>query len=75
MGESKAFWAFLGVAGFWGSSFLFIKLGLLELTPFTLVAYRTGFATLVLAATLSLRSRNFPKDKRTLVAFINCGNP
>ena len=75
MGEFKAFWAFLGVAGFWGSSFLFIKLGLLELTPFTLVAYRTGFATLVLAATLSLRSHNFPKDKRTLALLLIAGNP
>jgi drug/metabolite transporter (DMT)-like permease len=73
MADSKAFWAFLGVAGMWGSSFLFIKLGLSELTPFTLVAYRTGFATLALAAILSFQTHNLPKDRRTLALLFVAG--
>jgi drug/metabolite transporter (DMT)-like permease len=62
----KALWAFIGVAGMWGSSFLFIKLGLVEVEPFTLVALRTGFATLALAAILPFTGRKFPKDLPTL---------
>lgn len=57
----------------WGSSFLFIKLGLLELTPFTLVAYRTGFATLALLATLLLSGHRFPKEKRTIWLLLIAG--
>lgn len=57
----------------WGSSFLFIKLGLLELTPFTLVAYRTGFATLALVATLLLSGHRFPKEKRTIWLLLIAG--
>jgi drug/metabolite transporter (DMT)-like permease len=60
----KTFWAFAGTAAIWGSTFLFIKLGLAEFKPFTLVAVRTGFATLALAALLpfTLRRRAaFPR--------------
>jgi len=73
MGKTKAFWAFIGVAGMWGSSFLFIKLGLLELKPFTLVAFRTGFATLALAAILPFTGRKFPKDLRSLLLLLIAG--
>ena len=66
MAEKKDWWAFAGVVGMWGSSFLFIKLGLQELEPFTLVAFRTGFATLTLAAILFFTARQIPKDRSTL---------
>jgi drug/metabolite transporter (DMT)-like permease len=71
--NSKVFWAFLGVAGMWGSSFLFIKLGLLELQPLTLVAIRTGFATLALAAILPFTGCKLPKDRRTLRLLLIAG--
>lgn len=73
MGKTKAFWAFIGVAGMWGSSFLFVKLGLLELKPFTLVAFRTGFATLAVAAILPFTGRKFPKDLRSLLLLLIAG--
>lgn len=73
MGSSKPFWAFVGVAGMWGSSFLFIKLGLLELTPVTMVALRTGFATATLAALLPFTGRKFPRDRRSLWLLLIAG--
>ena len=73
MGKTKAFWAFIGVAGIWGSTFLFIKLGLLALEPFTLVAFRTGFATIALAAILPFTGRKFPKDWHTLRLLLIAG--
>ena len=50
----------LGVA--WGSSYLFIKIGVDTLTPFTLVAARTGIGSLVLAAVMLLARQSLPRS-------------
>ena len=69
----KVFWAFIAVAGMWGSSFLFIKIGLLELEPFTLVALRTGFASLTLLATIPFITRQITIDRRSLLYLLIVG--
>jgi drug/metabolite transporter (DMT)-like permease len=69
----KVFWAFIAVAGMWGSSFLFIKLGLLELEPFTLVALRTGFASLALLPTIPFITRRITIDRRSLLYLLIVG--
>lgn len=61
-------WAFfLALSFVWGSSFLFIKIGLDEgLGPFTLVSYRLGIATLFLVAVLRLSGGTLPRSRDAL---------
>ncbi len=58
--------AFLLLGLIWGSSFLWIKLALVELGPFTLVAFRLLFGALAMGLVLWLRRPAFPRDKKTL---------
>jgi drug/metabolite transporter (DMT)-like permease len=62
-------WAlFLALSFIWGSSFLFIKIGLDEgMGPLTIVAYRLGIATLFLVAVGLLTGARIPRDRRTLL--------
>jgi drug/metabolite transporter (DMT)-like permease len=65
-----AFWL-LGVI--WGSSFLWIKIGVAEIGPITLVAFRLLFALLGLLVVFALQRRTFPRDSRTLWALVFMG--
>jgi drug/metabolite transporter (DMT)-like permease len=49
---------FLALAAFWGASYLFIKVGLEDLSPAMIVFLRTGLAALVLVP-FALRARAF----------------
>jgi drug/metabolite transporter (DMT)-like permease len=51
----------LGIA--WGSSYLFIKIGVETLTPFTLVAGRTGIGAAVLALVMVLTRQRMPRQR------------
>jgi drug/metabolite transporter (DMT)-like permease len=51
----------LGVA--WGSSYLFIKIGVETLTPFTLVAGRLAIGAAVLALVMRLRRQALPAER------------
>jgi drug/metabolite transporter (DMT)-like permease len=53
----------LGVA--WGSSYLFIKIGVETLTPFTLVAGRLAIGAAVLALVMRLRRQALPAQRST----------
>jgi drug/metabolite transporter (DMT)-like permease len=53
----------LGVA--WGSSYLFIKIGVETLTPFTLVAGRLAIGTAVLALVMWIRRQSMPRQQST----------
>ena len=53
----------LGVA--WGSSYLFIKIGVETLTPFTLVAGRLAIGAAVLALVMRLRRQAMPVERST----------
>jgi drug/metabolite transporter (DMT)-like permease len=58
---------FLGLSCIWGSSFLFIKIGIDEgLKPLTVVTYRLGIATVFLLAVGLLTGARIPRDARTL---------
>jgi drug/metabolite transporter (DMT)-like permease len=65
-----AFWL-LGVI--WGSSFLWIKIGVAEIGPITLVAFRLGFALLGLLVVFALQRRAVPRDSKTLWALVFMG--
>jgi drug/metabolite transporter (DMT)-like permease len=53
----------LGVA--WGSSYLFIKIGIETLSPFTLIAARTAIGAAVLALVMVLRREHLPRRPGT----------
>ena len=65
-----AFWL-LGTI--WGSSFLWIKIGVAEIGPITLVAFRLLFALLGLLVVMRLQRRTLPKDAKTLWGFAFMG--
>ncbi|MGZ6260366.1 MAG: DMT family transporter [Candidatus Limnocylindrales bacterium] len=68
---------FLALSFVWGSSFLFIKIGLDQgLTPFWLVTYRLWIAVLVLLGLARLTGARLPTDRRALaqVAFLGIIN-
>lgn len=57
---------FAALSAIWGSSFLFIKIGIDEgLGPLTVVAYRLGIATVFLVAVGLLAGARLPRDRRT----------
>ncbi len=57
----------------WGTSFLFIKIIVNEVPPLTLVAGRTGLATLLLWGFIYLRKIPRPKDPKVWRAFAVVG--
>lgn len=67
----------LGVlAVLWGSSYLFIKIAIAEIPPFTLIAMRVSIAALFLIAVMFWRKERLPTDARTwrrlfVQAFLN----
>jgi drug/metabolite transporter (DMT)-like permease len=57
-------WLVFAALGFaWGSSYLFIKIGVETLTPFTLVAGRLAIGTAVLALAMRLTGQHLPRSR------------
>ncbi|HET6380442.1 MAG TPA: DMT family transporter [candidate division Zixibacteria bacterium] len=55
-------WLVFGILGFvWGSSYLFIKIGVETLTPLTLVAGRVGIGAAVLAVAMLVARQALPR--------------
>lgn len=65
-----AFWL-LGTI--WGSSFLWIKIGVAEIGPITLVAFRLLFALAGLIVVTAFQRRRLPRDAKTLWGFVFMG--
>lgn len=61
----RSWGAFLLLGSIWGSSFLWIKIALEELDPFTLVGYRLLFGAVGMALVLFARRPALPKERRT----------
>jgi drug/metabolite transporter (DMT)-like permease len=58
-------WAvFFALGTMWGSSYLFIKIGVETITPFTLVALRLAIGAALLAAVVVLRRVALPRSAR-----------
>lgn len=55
---------FLALGLMWGTSYLFIKIGVETLPTFTLVAYRLGIGLLFLAAVVILARERLPREPR-----------
>jgi drug/metabolite transporter (DMT)-like permease len=71
-------WGAFGLLGLsWGSSFLFIKLGLNELPPFTLVSLRLAIGLAGFFVFMRVSRSEFPRDGRVLgkLALLGVFNP
>ncbi len=70
-------WVLFGLLGaFWGSSYLFIKIGVETLPTFTLIAGRLGIGALLIGAVLLAARERLPREPRmyghlVVLAFIN----
>lgn len=81
MSRSRSDWLIFGALGFfWGSSYLFIKIGVETLTPFTLIAGRLAVGAALLAVVLFAAREPLPRDRRTyghlvMMAILNIAIP
>lgn len=70
-------WILFGLLGLiWGSSFLLIKIGVVDFGPFPLVATRVGLASIAFIITLLALRKPLPRDRRTwlILALIGLTN-
>lgn len=66
MTTKQAWGGFWLLALIWGSSFLFIRIGVEQLPPFQLVFIRTGVAAIGLTSVVYLRGKRLPTDWRSI---------
>jgi drug/metabolite transporter (DMT)-like permease len=57
----------------WGSSFLWIRIAVQDIGPFTLVALRLLFGVLGLVAVMAYKKQPVPRDKKTLLSLAIMG--
>ena len=69
----KEWGAFTLLGLIWGSSFLWIKIAVSEIGPFTLVAFRLLFGLAGLLVIMRLQKQSFPRDRRVLLAYLFLG--
>ncbi len=63
--SSRLDWlVFFALGGMWGSSYLFIKIGVETLSPFTLIACRLGIGFALLAIVVALAREPLPRQPR-----------
>ncbi len=78
---ARSDWILFGLLGlFWGSSYLFIKIGVESIPPFTLVAARLAIGALILGVVLRASRVTLPRDRRVyghlvVMACINIAIP
>ncbi len=65
--------AFILLGLVWGSSFLWIKIAVQEIGPFTLVAYRLLFGALGLLVYVAIQRPALPADRRMWLAMALLG--
>src|SRR5262245_23845667 len=66
MTTKQAWGGFWLLALIWGSSFLFIRIGVEQLPPFQLVFIRTGIAAIGLTTVVYWRGKRLPMDWRSV---------
>ena len=60
--QHKHWTAFIVLGGIWSASFLWIKIALNEVGPFTLVAFRVLFGVLFAGGAVFLQRKAWPRD-------------
>lgn len=71
--KTKHWIAFITLGLIWSSSFLWIKIGVREIGPTSLVAFRMLFGALTAVAIALYQKSTWPTDKKTLVNFAVIG--
>jgi drug/metabolite transporter (DMT)-like permease len=71
--KSRVFLAFASLTAIWGASFLWIKIAVLDIGPFSLVGWRLLFAVAGLLAVLAARRPERPRGARTWTAIAVVG--
>ena len=67
-------WGAFGLLGLiWGSSFLWIKIGVESITPIMLVTLRVSFGLLALLVVMAVQRQSFPRDRGTLLKYVFMG--
>ncbi len=66
MTNKQAWLGFWVLALIWGSSYLFIRIGVTQVPPFQLVFIRTGIAAVGLTTVVFARGKRFPTDRRSI---------
>ena len=69
----KEWGAFVLLGLIWGSSFLWIKIGVENITPVMLVTLRVSFALVSLLVVMVLQHQSFPRDRSTILKFVFMG--
>ena len=69
----KEWAAFVLLGLIWGSSFLWIKIGVESITPVVLVMLRVSFGLLALLVVMALQRQSFPRDRATIMKFAFMG--
>ncbi len=63
-------WTAFGLLGLiWGSSFLWIKIGVTSITPMVLVTLRVSFGLVALLLVMAVQRQAFPRDRVTILKF------
>ena len=65
--------AFLSLTFIWGASFLWIKIAVAEIDPFSLVAFRLALGLVGLIVFFTLRKPAIPRDFRVWVSLAVLG--
>ena len=71
--KTKHWIAFIALGIVWSSSFLWIKIGVQEIGPTSLVAFRMLFGALTAVAVALYQRSAWPTDKKTLINFAIIG--
>jgi drug/metabolite transporter (DMT)-like permease len=67
-------WVAFGLLGLiWGSSFLWIKIGVEGITPIMLVTLRVSFGLLALLVVMGVQRQSFPRDRSTILKYVFMG--
>jgi drug/metabolite transporter (DMT)-like permease len=69
----KEWGAFVVLGLIWGSSFLWIKIGVENITPFVLVTLRISFGLVGLLVVMAVQRQSFPRDRNTIFKYIFMG--
>jgi drug/metabolite transporter (DMT)-like permease len=73
MTNKRAWLGFFILALIWGSSFLFIRIGVAHVPPFQLVFVRTAIAAVGLNIVVLLRGKRLPGDRRRIADLLFLG--
>jgi drug/metabolite transporter (DMT)-like permease len=66
--KAKVWGAFALLGLIWGSSFLWIRIAVQDIGPFTLVAFRLLFGFVGIGVIAIAKKQSFPRDRKTLMA-------